>query len=117
MTAIELIVSYIHDLRCSLIACFAFILSCDFRVGMVSFSSNAFIRFDFETSFDKTTIENNLLAADYQASGTATGKALDLARTDLLVSSAGYRFGKTVVILVWRYISALTSMIVTVIRR
>ena len=67
---------------------------------MVSFSSSAFIRFNFTASYDKATIEAALLAAAYQATGTATGAALNLARTQLLTAAAGYRFGKTVVILV-----------------
>ena len=70
-------------------------------VAMVSFSSSAFIRFNFAASYDKTTIENMLLAANYQATGTATGAALDLARTQLLTVANGYRVGvKTAVILV-----------------
>jgi hypothetical protein len=67
---------------------------------MVSFSSTAFVRFNFTASYDKATIEAALLAAAYQATGTATGAALNLARTQLLTAAAGYRFGKTVVILV-----------------
>ena len=70
---------------------------------MVSFSSTAFVRFNFTASYDKATIEAALLAAAYQATGTATGAALNLARTQLLTAAAGYRFGKTVVILVWGY--------------
>ena len=69
---------------------------------MVSYSSGAAVRFDFSASFDKATIQQMLLNAAYQAAGTATGAALDLARTQLLATSArGHRLGvKTVVILV-----------------
>ena len=67
---------------------------------MVSFSSTAFVRFDFLASFNSTTIQANILAAAYQATGTATGRALNLAVSSLFVPSAGYRGIKTVVIVV-----------------
>ena len=73
-----------------------------FSVAMVSYSSGAVIRFDFSASFDKATIQQMLLNAAYQAAGTATGAALNLARTQLLANTArGHRLGvNTVVILV-----------------
>ena len=71
-----------------------------FRVALVSFATNAFVRFDFLASFDKNTVKSNILSAVYQATGTNTGRALDLARTALLTLSAGYRGGKAVVIVV-----------------
>ena len=73
---------------------------CVFSIAMVSFSSSAFIRFNFGASYDKSVVESMLLAAAYQATGTATGAALNLTRTQLF-TDASHRAGvKTVVILV-----------------
>ena len=56
--------------------------------------------FDLNDSFDKTSIKSAILAAPYLNAGTATGRALNLARTDVLVASAGYRAERTVVVVV-----------------
>ena len=70
-------------------------------VAMVSYSTVARVRFNFLASFVKADVKAALLNAVYQNAGTATGAGLDLARTDLLVASAGYRSNvKTVVVVI-----------------
>jgi collagen type VI alpha len=69
-------------------------------VALLTFSSAPVIQFDLDASFDKQTIKNAILAAPFQNAGTATGRALNMARTDLLTSAAGFRGIRTVVIVV-----------------
>ena len=66
----------------------------------MSFSSAPVVRFDLQASFDKAAVKSMILSAAYQNRGTATGAALDLARTAVLTSAAGYRGGQAVVVVI-----------------
>jgi hypothetical protein len=70
------------------------------RVALVSYSSSAFVRFNFLSSTSVSAVQQLILADNWQAGGTATASALNLVRSSLLTSAAGFRGGKAVVIVV-----------------
>src|SRR5689334_8677203 len=71
-----------------------------FRVGLVTYGSNAGARFTLSASHSIPVIQSNINAAAYLNSGTATGRALNTAVNRLFIPSAGYRGSKAIVILI-----------------
>ena len=68
---------------------------------MMIFSTGPHIIFNFDASFDKATLARDVMAAQYIGWSTATGAALDMARTQLFENpSSGYRGGDTAVVIV-----------------
>ena len=62
-----------------------------FSVAAIRFSTGPKLIFDFDASFDKTTVENNLINIPGVGFSTATGAALDLFTQELTSPTYGRR--------------------------
>ena len=62
------------------------------RVGLIVFSTNAKIVFDFKTLHTAASINAAIAAAPKESQSTHTDKALDLAREHLFQTSRGRRW-------------------------
>ena len=80
--------------------CLCLIIISLIRVGLVTYSSGAGVRFNLSTAYDATTIEANIMSAKFLNGGTATGHGLNAAVSLLTAPSLGARGGAAVIVLV-----------------
>ena len=72
------------------------------KVAMMEFSANPQILFDFNKYTSKAALQSAISAAKKTSGGTATSKALDLARTTLFKPNRGMRFGNSLIFLLFK---------------
>lgn len=61
------------------------------KVALIEFSANAAVQFSFNSHTDQTSLQAAIKKAVKTNGGTATSKALDLARTSLFTPKGGMR--------------------------
>jgi hypothetical protein len=82
------------------------------RVAATLFDSRPRPQFDFDFSYDKATLQNEVLNFFYDTAtlhGTATGAGLDYVTNNILTSSAGYRGGDALVFVITDGVSQESS--------